>query len=331
MGWWSSIFTTRVKDWTYSPLEPQQVPGNVSRERVAPDTCYLSVFLQSLRVVDVRRGLTRFYGAVHSHISLPHLSGKTAEFNVLTTPSKLKDVDAKRVDQVIQIGQRLLGPVPYRGGDLEMEVGLFSIKSADLAAPFLSVLEKMSSLAGVSYINAALPFAEPLKEGINLLTGGEDDSVLEIGVAVNNPSPETGYYLVMRAPKGTINVNDIRVDGSDYRLVDRNAQPFGDYPYMILQVVASRTRDDWFKIPELSKPYQALKDDVRKGDYGATKESLVAFKRTVLTCDDLLAVDARNLVTKVETEVRAVMSITQTAKGRRRSIPDLGQIPLYSK
>ena len=170
------------------------------------------MYVKSARIVNVRQGLTKFYGVVNSSMAVPHLSGASAEFNVITTPAFLKNVDAAHIDRVIQLDQRLLGPIPYRGGQLTLEIGLFSIKAVDLAAPYLEVLETMSKQAGVAFINAALPFAEPLKTGINLLVGGGDSSPLEIGVAASAWTPETGYFVVMRAPKGSVPVKDLRVD-----------------------------------------------------------------------------------------------------------------------
>lgn len=282
-----------------------------------------------MRVVDVRKGLSKFYGAVHSFISLPHRSGNLAQFHVLTTPVNLKNIDAARVDRVIQMNQRLLGPIPYRGGSLELELGLFSIKAADLAAPFLSVLERLSKVAGVAYINAAMPFIEPIKEGINLLTGGGDDSILEIGIAKSLPQIKTGYFCVMRAPKDEIDVTGWRVDEHDFRLIDGNAKPIGDYPYMVWQIEASPKRDDWFAIPELAEPYKVLQEDVKKGKIEVAKESLVVFKRAALISNDLITADATKLAAKIETETQNILQATRTAASERKALPELQEIELY--
>lgn len=329
MGWWSSLFKTRAKDWVFAPLTSAQVPDGLGREDVRPDGAYLSVFLQSMRVVNVRRGLSRFYGTVHSYASLPHRSGGLAEFNVVTTPTKLKNVDASRVDRVVSVGQRLLGPIPYRGGDLELEVGLFSIRSADYAGPFLSVLEELSTLVGVSYVSTALSFAEPLKNGVNLLTGGGDDAILEVGVAVDYPRPQTGYSVVMRAPKDEVDVSRLRVTPSDYKLVDSRGEAVRDYPYMVLKVEAAGGRDDWFTIPDIQAAYGELQGQVRAGKFNEAEEALVVFKRVVLTSHDLLFADARRLYGEVEAQAQAVMGTTRTARGQA-SMPDLRDIPLFS-
>ena len=202
MGWWEEIFRKKAEDWIFEPLAPAQVPDNLQHAAVQKESSYLSVYLKSARIVNVRQGLSKFYGVVNSFISVPYLSGTNAEFNVITTPAFLKNVDSAHIDRVIQLDQRLLGPIPYRGGQLALEIGLFSIKSVDLAAPYLEVLETMSKQAGVAFINAALPFAEPLKTGINLLVGGGDNALLEIGLASSSLDTRNRLFCGHASPQG---------------------------------------------------------------------------------------------------------------------------------
>ena len=65
---------------------------------------------------------------------------------------------------------------------------------------------------------------------------------------------------------------------------------------MVLKVEAVASRDDWFNIKELQKPYQELKENIRGGDVEAAKNSFIFFKRSALTCYDLLFEDAKKLV-----------------------------------
>lgn len=328
MGWWSSIWRTRAEDWIYSSLEPEQTPDNLVRAEITPDTKYLNVFLRSMRITSIRKGLSKFYGTVHSYISVPYITKlEPAEFQVVATPSELKNQDAKHLDRVIKIDQRLLGPIPYRGGDVEVEVALFSVKSADLAEPFITVLEQMSSLAGVSYISTALPFMRPLKDGINLLTGADNDTILEIGLATTFSKPQTGYYFIMRAKKGEVNPKSLKVD-KDYRLVDGSGSAVKDYPYLVLAVEATDEHGSWFQIPELSNLYGDLQNEIRKYDLEGAKEVFASFRRTALTSPDLLTTDANRLVEMVEKKIQEVMKGTATSS-KTAELPDLKDIKLY--
>jgi hypothetical protein len=330
MTWWSSIFKKRAEDWFYSKLPENQTPNDTEIKTVSANEEYIKIYLKSLRIVNVRQGLSRFYGVVHSFITIPHRGGSEAEFNVVTTPGKLQEFDSKNIDRVVNINKPLLGPIPYRGGKLDMEIGLFSIKSADLAEPFLNLLTKMSDLAGVSYIKAALPYAEPLKDGINLLAGGADDTVLEIGISKTFDMINTGYYVVMRAPKEKVDIADLWID-NDYKLVDRNKNPVKDYPYLVFQIFTTKERTDWFNIPDIASSYAKLQEDVNKGDYANAEESLRFFKRIVLTSNDLVFNDARTIISKVEEEMNVILNVTRgaTRSFSVKKLKPLNEIAIY--
>lgn len=330
MSWWPEILRKRTEDWIYAELAPDQVPPPAHTGDVDPEAAYLSVFLRSARVVDVRRGLKSFYGVVHSTIKLPHRAGD-ATFSVVVAPTALRDIDANRLDRVIQLNQRLLGPVPYVGGDLELEVGLFSVATADLVAPYLELLETLSRTAGVAFISAALPFVGPIVQGINLLAGGGDDTILEIGLSTTHVPPRQGHFVVVRAPKGSLEVADLRVDAADSRLVDGAGRPLGEYPYIVLEIRADPQRDDWRQIPELKAADEAIAREYRAGRREETEEALVAFRRIARTCDDLLLEDGERLAQKMEDKYleQGPPRPTTRAAIARREFPGMAGLDLY--
>lgn len=331
MGLLQKLFFQRTKDWVYATLDPSQTPTDVLRRPIPANTAYISVFLQAMRIVNVRQGLNKFYGTVHSFVTVPHLSGTPAQFNVVVTPNQLKAIDAKHLDRVVTLEKRLLGPVPYRGGDVELEVGLFSIKEADLADSFLSLLERASGLAGVSFIGTALPYADLLADGMNLLIGSAEDSILEVGVSRTLAWLETGYSVIMRAPKQDVDLSRLRIDPNDFRLLDESGQPISDYPYLILKVIASPQREAWFEIPEIATAYRVLNQDLRQNGGRKAQESLAYFRRVTLTCPDLLDTDADRLVKEVEKKVTDVLgpkALTRT-KEPELGLPALADIELY--
>jgi hypothetical protein len=333
MGWWNAIWKTRAKEWIYQRLEPSQVAGAASSNAVSAENAYLTIRLASMRIVDVRKGVSTFYGAVHSHISLPHVGGERATFDVVTTPSALQAVDAKHLDRVISVNKTLLGPVPYRGGSVEMEVGLFSVKQANLVGPYLALLESLSSAAGVSFVKAALPFAQPLQQGVALLTGSDDKDILEIGIDSTIEPPVTGYYLVMRAKKGSVNVGQLKVNRDDMRLVDSAGESIGNYPYILIEIAASPKRETWYELPDLQSAYAALKQAVRAGKVSEATEQFAVFKRTALTSEDLLFADAKQIVDGVDQWLKAVLGSPvmtgMKSDSEQPDLPELRQLNIY--
>lgn len=302
-------------------------PSEVGADRpVEKDKAYLSIFLRSMRIVDVRRGWTKFYPAVHSYVAVPHLRGQLAEFQVVTSPSRLAELDTAHLDRVITLNQRLLGPIPYRGGDLKLEIGLFSVKSDDLAKPFLGVLETMALAAGVSFVGVAAPFIDPLKKGLELLTGSNNVN-LEIGLSVDIASPRTGLFAVMRTSREAVNIDDIMVSAGDFHLSEKG-KSLREFPYFVFSIEGSAERDEWFMIPEIATIYAELQEAVKSSHRGKVDDAYAAFRRTVLTSPDLLAGDAKRLVQTVEEDLAAILPAAMTG-AVARSLRELRTIPLF--
>jgi len=308
MGFWNDLWRTKSKNYIAEYINAGP-PVQVGQE-------YLTIDLEAMHIVNVRQGLTKFYGAVHSNIGVPYITGDVREFQLLATPPDLGKADAKNFDRVIPGPFRLLDGVPYRGGKIDLEVGLFSIAAADLAAPYLKLLGDLSEKAGVAFISTAMPFVEILHNGFQAIAGGD---TLEIGRAALFDPPQAGHYIVIRAthadfPKAKFTVSN------DGRELLAGGKPV-DRPYMILRFHASAKRDDWFRIPELSKAYEDLSACARKLDYPGVEERLTAFRVVVLTCPDLLTSHAVRLAEQIKTEFQALMPSTGTARTKARPEP----------
>jgi hypothetical protein len=322
MGFWDTVMHKKSDDWTYLELTEDQVPDGMGHESIASDSAYVSVTLNSMRVRDVRRGLKKFYGAVHSWSSVAHLGEGRAEFQVVSTPAELKDADPQNIDRVISMDKVLLGPVPYRGGTLDFEIGLFSVASQELVGPFLDMLEGMSKAAGVTFVSAARPFIQPLADGIALLTGTSKDTALEVGLA-KQWAPTTGHYVVMRAPKGSVGLGDVQMS-QDQKLAYRDGRPVEDFPYVVFSISAARERPNWIEIPELKKSYDDLNAEIRKGKMQDATEAFTAFRRAALTSPDLLLPDAQAISEKVDAYVKQVLEAGQTSGGGKpKELPGL--------
>lgn len=332
MGVWSAIWKTQAKDWTYAKIPANKTPEGLAHASISPEEGYLNIWLQSFRITSVRRGLKNFYGTVYSFISLPILDGnggKKAEFQVTTTPGQLKNIDAAHVDRILVLNHRLLGPIPYRGGDVEVEVGLFSVKEADLTGPFLSILDSLSKTAGVSFISAALPFAGPLKQGIDLLSGTSSDSILEIGLSTVYSPGETGYFAVMRAQPNQVDASQFRIDNNRQLVDDKTGAPIANYPYLVFRVEVSKQRDDWFLIPDIAAAHQALRAEIKSGVLSKINDAFAVFRRTALSSPDLVLADAQRLVAKTDADVKAVVGTAQTAATTGNTIGELKDLALY--
>lgn len=307
MGWWAGLRRTEAEQWYAGPVTPGAP--------VPPGSRYLSVYLKSLYLGDVRKGLTRYYGAVTSSCSVSSKAGGRAEAVTVSTPDQLKNADAAHLDRVVVDNQRLLGPIPYVGGDLDVEVGLFSIAAADLLGPYLAVLEDLAKVAGGAFVQAAQPFVAPVTRGLRLLLGDGDAKALEIGLAKTWTQPETGLFAVARIPAG---VQALAYD-PQLRMLTLAGQPVRE-PHMVLSVEATGERSDWQQIPELLAAYGDIKREALRQDLARAEEALAAFRVTARFSPDLIGGDADRIVAAVKAEVDAAFGAVRTSREAMRGI-----------
>jgi len=270
--------------------------------------------LQQLRIVNVRVGFSRFYGAVEFYGRLPNLSGKSAEFASVTSPSKLRDINKKDLGNFVFSNQRLLGPVPYIGGDLEIEIGLFTIKSQDLLMPYLELLGELSNAAGLAFFSVATPYISAIKKGAAALMHPEGSSSLQIGVSVTFNPPQAGTYFAVRVSSAEYDVTKFGVDDNGY-LLDEQGHRFTGVPYLIFSVDQSAVRDDWYQIPAISAAYNQLIDAIRKQKAFKEVDSYLGhFRRVVLTDPDILSGHGPQIVDWAEAKVATALGAIKTSR-----------------
>jgi hypothetical protein len=204
-----------------------------------------------MRVSAVRlRGQT-FYGAVTSTCAVVSRSGGKAELIAVSTPESLHGADPAHLDRVIVGTIPLVDAVPYRGGGLDVEIGLFAIPGAYLTGPYLDLLGDIATMASAFLTPAgALASAAlmaPVRKGLDQLLGAATGAHLETGLAHTWQEPAVGSYAVVRAPEP---VGGFRV-GAGNRLMNPDGSEVRA-PYIFLRLDAQRERHNWADIPDVS-------------------------------------------------------------------------------
>ena len=313
------IWHTESKDYVYGMLQPSQVPRSAPCVPLRQDAHYVEVILKRMRIVNVRVGVKKFYGAVQSDMGLLYDSEKVVSFKQVIAPPELKDVSAASLDRVIITDQTLLGPTPYRGGPLKVNVALLSVKSVDLAGPYLDVLTNLAGAAGVSFISAAQPFLKPLGDAMDLLAGGGQHAAREVQVVTDLRAPVTGTFVVLRAPSDEVVLSDIRLE-PDYRLTHANGKDLSKYPYLVLGIEASAERSDWKGIPEIKEAFDRVMTAVKGDKPTEVTDALMIFRRTAMMNADLLSDHALALAGQVKDKVEKIMAKTTKTSLRKRDV-----------
>lgn len=281
------------------------------------DDEYVSITVRSSRIVNIRKWSGKFYGAVNARTHYYHEDKGLIEFQTVLAPSLMKELNSAHLERIITINKPVLGPVPYLG-KLSLELGLFSVKGSDLAGPYMDVLTSLADTAGVSFFSKAIPLVAPLRKGLDLLFGNTDHAELEIGLDQEWSDVSTGTWLVIRAPKGTADLKDLRIDPNDFGLIGIDGKAYRNQPYIVFAIEGTERRDDWMTIPELKQAWDAIGTAAKAGKHNEAETLFAQFVLIAKWSPDLIPADAQRL----EKKARARLPGLQPAPAMARTKTD---------
>jgi hypothetical protein len=287
-------------EYTHYRLEgaPADAPA------IQPGTQYLRVWLRSARITDMRRWTSKFHASVHARFELNDPAQGRREVVCVVAPDKtFSELDPAHTDRLLVVNQPLLGPVPYRG-ELAADIGLFSIAATDLAKPYLELLAGLTDAAGVSFLAKAVPWAEPIRRGAEMLFSEAGRAQLEIGLARTDARLSPGHWVVARVPKGQM-PKGLRLDPHDHGLLDGQGRPVTGFPYMVIGVEALDQRDDYAAIPELRNAWEAVRSAVTEIRPDAeVRQRFDQLRRVIAVSQDLVPADKRRVAQLFASELR---------------------------
>lgn len=314
MSWIKELFFERPSQWIHERLPELCYPDQSKMRPLKKNEEYIWIKMKSTRIPYSRKGFNTYYGVVHSYISLLHRSGKNASFHSVSTPGNLELLDSKRMGNVINIDKVILGPIPYLGHLVDMEIGLLSVPADNLAKPFVQLLSEISDIAGVSVVNNASLFSAPIESGIRLLTSAQTTPTLEIGLSKSYSEIFTGYYVAIAANKGSIDINSIKID-NDFGITVNN-KALDEYAYFVFEISGTKERDDWFTIPYIAAAYEKLDNAIKKPDVLLAEELLMNLRLILYQSPDLLKQDAEEIYKQMKLNTDNVLKIIKGKKSR---------------
>lgn len=305
-NWWRDEQT----HWTLQAVQPPD--GHAPDPELlpldgalVPNQAYVRVMMRSMSISATRRGWTVFHAALYSSVSLGLRTGTLAEMQAVLSPDFFRRLDRNRLKNVMMIDRVIFGPVPYTGGPMKMQMGVFAVKDADLAAPFIGSLVSIASVAGVAYVAAAQPFIGPIKDGIELLAGSGDAVSLEVGLDHQQDPVRTGWFALVRAPAGSIQAGSLSVRSDSLELL-RNGASMPGVPYLLYSIEGLRRRGDHAQIKELAEVYNDFRDAADRGDASDAGDFVTQFRRRALLSPELLPAHADEIAAAVDTQYRTV-------------------------
>jgi hypothetical protein len=297
---WETIKAAPTQDLILvGPLSVPNAPW--TGQPIEQDECYIELYLEALRLKYARRFASRFHVIVYAFATLAVEGRESADIAAISKSNRLADLDSSALGQVIVHSKKLMGPLPWRGGELQLELGLFSVQTGNIVGDVLNFVTEVSSRAGLSFIGQMESFVPLITKGMNLVAGQTRETALEVGIDQALRPNRSGVYAIVNADK-SVETRTITIDPSDMKLL-ADGVPL-DEAYCVFSIRRADQKTDFGEIPTLRAKYAALMDRIRSNDMQGAKDALTAFRLEAVTSPDLIPADAAALVQKAEGRVR---------------------------
>jgi hypothetical protein len=243
------IFVSKATKLFWRRLPAKQVAEGYTEQDIVNDQAYFLVRLKEMYLRTTRVALRKYYPMLHSFAAY---SGQ--EVHSVSGPGQLRELGDRNLERLINLNTRLTDITAYKGGDVDLLVGLYSIPGQDAGKVLIDTLSSVASLAGI-VAGQAMQIANLVKTGVEGMLG-LDEATLQLGVRdtffPKNPF-RSGHYVAVNASPAQVNLDQLWLRGG--QLVKGpdpfRSRPYDDFDYMVLEIEHREYRDDWPRLPGL--------------------------------------------------------------------------------
>jgi hypothetical protein len=341
-----SIFRAAGTHLHWHRLPDDHVVGSSTGQAIEPDQAYFLVRLNEMYLGRSRTLWRKFYPLVHGFSTYG-----TSEEHAVAGPGQLRELGESNLDRVLSLNTRLAGPIAFKGGDVSILVGLYSVPGDDAARALIATVGAIANLPGIGGQPVA-QVVSVVKSGVDSLLGLQKTRLrLGVGDTFYRDNPlRSGFHVGIGAPEKEVDLNQLWL--RDGRLVIGAdpivARPYEDHDYMVLQVEHRDHRKDWTRLPGMVEFDKQFADVVADGKAAhAEKLSRLAalwptFTEALRGSSSLTARDASRIADNVSKDLRARVDAiaygnpfetksptTGAAEARDPTLFDLAEIPDY--
>jgi hypothetical protein len=269
------VFRERGKHLAWQRLDDDNVVGPASGTEMAVDQAYFIIRLSEVFLARSRTLWRKFYPVVHAWGAT-----EAGQEHGLAAPTQLQQVSDAGLDRVVTVNARLIGPTPYRGGDVSLVAGLYAVPGDDAAQALVATVSALTALAG-----SAIPagsIANVVTNGVDKLLA-LDKTTLRLGICdtfyPGNPL-RTGFHVGLGADLAQVDFSRLWLrDGHLVKGPDPlAAKPYQDHDYVVVELEKREVRDDWPGLPGMTELQEQLEGIMKlpKATVAHKREKLAA-------------------------------------------------------
>lgn len=249
------VFRERGKHLAWRRLDDDHVAGPESGTEIGAGEGYFIIRLSEVYLARSRTLWRKFYPVVHAWGGT-----ETGQEHGLAAPTLLQQVSDAGLDRVVTVNARLIGPTPYRGGDVSLVAGLYAVPGDDAAQALVATVSALTALTG-----SAIPagnIAKVVTDGVDKLLG-LDRTTLRLGVCDTfypGNVLRTGFYVGLGAELAQVDFSRLWLrDGHLVKGPDpMGAKLYQDHDYVVVEVERREVRDDWPGLPGMTELQEQL-------------------------------------------------------------------------
>ncbi len=295
----------------FLPAERVDSPSDTTP--IAAGATYCQLWLREMRLSHNFGWFHRYYPVVHASTSFTY--GRQVVKNpCLAGPFQLADLTPNNLHRVISCHHELTPLFPYKGGDVEIKVGLFSMIANDPVKGFVTAVERIAKLIPIPQFSTMLDLIPPVYESIEDLMGvgkaqlqiGYDGRFVSAGSGVVNQL-KGGYFAVILDEQNSLDLDELCIVGGHLMIGAKGMQgefktnprrELEQYSYMLFELETRPKRDVWI-LPALDK----LKNETRlaeaQGDFKKAREVFNQLISAIVQSDDLLESEQNTLAFRI--------------------------------
>ncbi len=302
--WLKERVRTETKQYVHQRIDDKHVDHAPGTTAATADQHYFRLTLAQMFLRHERLWGQELYPAVHSIVRCS-FAGQTVEVPNVADASRLV-AEQSGTGDVIARNFTLLPLDPFKGGEVGVAAGLFSVPGKNLLSSFLGVLGEFAGLLAVPQLSKALEVATPLAGGIARLLSeagemqlGYHDTFVGTGGTGGNELQE-GWVALIHATEDEVDRDELYVVERELRtgtgLWPGEHEPFSAADFMLLHFELRTERDDWNQLTSIAGPFGAALDALADGDDDVAdrrrREALVAARQA----PELTRADRRRVI-----------------------------------